>query len=194
MSEILFQLILFVIQLFGVLLCADFVSGVVHWLEDSYGNPSWPLIGQSIIAPNIEHHHHPRSFTKGTFWSRNFGLMILSGLILSAVYLLGWFDWKWVFFAGIGSVANEIHCWAHRSPRENGSVIGSLQKIGILQSAKAHAIHHTDPKDRGYCTVTNYLNPILDRLRFFERIERMLFRLLSIRRRVDPSVRLEKAA
>ena len=32
-----------IVDIIIVVLVVDFVSGVLHWLEDSYGNPEWPL-------------------------------------------------------------------------------------------------------------------------------------------------------
>ena len=37
-------------------LAADLVTGMVHWWEDRYGDPTWPVIGPLIVEPNIRHH------------------------------------------------------------------------------------------------------------------------------------------
>ena len=52
----------FLIQLVGVILLADFVSGFMHWLEDKLGEPDTPIIGKWIVQPNILHHHNPTAF------------------------------------------------------------------------------------------------------------------------------------
>ncbi len=31
-----------------VILAVDFGSGLLHWLEDSYGHPHWPITGEWI--------------------------------------------------------------------------------------------------------------------------------------------------
>jgi ubiquitin-conjugating enzyme E2 variant len=59
----------------------------------------------------------------------------------------------------------------------------------ILQSAKHHALHHTDPKNSHYCTITNVLNPVLDRLYFWDSLETVLAKTIGIRRQPDTSVR-----
>jgi hypothetical protein len=33
-----------------VILIVDFGSGLAHWLEDSYGQPHWPITGEWILA------------------------------------------------------------------------------------------------------------------------------------------------
>ena len=183
---------LIAVQAIGVILAIDFVSGIFHWLEDSYGNKKWPVIGKWIIEPNIRHHFQPRLFTKSNFWKRNMVTMLLAGSLLAFVSLMGWFHWTWLLAAIIGAITNEIHCWAHRSPRENGKVITFLHKSKILQSPRGHAIHHTDPKDRSYCAVTDWLNPVLDSCNFFARIEAFILKTTGIKRRVDESVKPKK--
>jgi hypothetical protein len=54
----------------GILL-ADFVTGVVHWLEDRFGSEAWPLLGPLVIAPNRLHNREPLAFTRAGFLSRN---------------------------------------------------------------------------------------------------------------------------
>ena len=191
-TNLIVEIGLVAVQSIGVIFAVDFISGVLHWLEDSYGDKDWPILGKWVIEPNIRHHFQPRYFTKSHFWQRNLITMIIAASMLIGITLLGWFHWTWVLAAIIGSLTNEIHCWAHRSPRENGKIITLLQKSKILQSPRGHATHHTDPKDRSYCTVTDWLNPILDRFDFFARIERFILRTTGLKRRIDESVKRPK--
>lgn len=191
-ANLILEIGLVIAQIVGVILAVDFISGVVHWLEDSYGDRKWPLIGKWIIEPNIRHHFEPRHFTKSNFLKRNLATGILSAALLGTISLLGWFHWSWVLAALIGSITNEIHCWTHRSPRENGKIITFLQRAKVLQSPRGHAVHHTDPKDRSYCTVTDWLNPLLDRFDFFARLERFVLQTTGLKRRVDESVKPPK--
>ncbi|MDB6015871.1 MAG: Kua-ubiquitin conjugating enzyme hybrid localization domain protein [Pedosphaera sp.] len=92
-------------------------------------------------------------------------------------------------FAIVAANANQIHKWAHRTRAENGPLISFFQNLGILQSTHHHALHHTDPKNSHYCTVTNLLNPILDGIRFWDGLEFALARTTGLQRRPDTSVR-----
>jgi ubiquitin-conjugating enzyme E2 variant len=47
------------LQALGVILLADFLTGVFHWLEDAYGTEDTPVLGPLVIKPNIVHHHYP---------------------------------------------------------------------------------------------------------------------------------------
>ena len=60
--------------LLGVLL-ADLISGIVHWFEDTYGDPNWPIIGLTVMLPNILHHEDPLKFTKAPLFKRTRGVL-----------------------------------------------------------------------------------------------------------------------
>jgi ubiquitin-conjugating enzyme E2 variant len=49
-------------EIVASVLLADFLSGLAHWLEDSYFTPATPLLGPTI-ARNILHHERPEVFT-----------------------------------------------------------------------------------------------------------------------------------
>jgi hypothetical protein len=44
----------------------------------------------------------------------------------------------------------------------------------LVLSPEQHARHHRRPFDNNYCTLTNWLNPILDATRFWRLLERIL--------------------
>jgi len=46
-----------------------------------------------------------------------------------------------------------------------------LQRLGVLQPAAHHAVHHRRPYGVRYCTTTTFLNPILDGIGFWRRLE-----------------------
>jgi len=177
----------FLLKVLGGLWFADFISGVVHWLEDRYGNPKWPVIGHTI-RENQQHHFTPRSFLKGTLWTRNREV-----LAIGAAFLLGFwaFDVLNAFTVSaviFGVMSNEVHASAHRSPAENGRFITVLQKTGLIQSHRHHAAHHRKGKDTHFCVLTNHVNPVLERVRFFQTLETLVTRLTGVRPRPDPSV------
>lgn len=174
-------------------LVVDLLSGIVHWLEDTYGSPDTPILGKYVIAPNIDHHFHPRAFLASSLWERNHvlwpGLVALAAIMwlndaLSpfGLSLLAW-----------GSISGEAHVWAHRSERENGRIITGLQYLRILQTRHHHAKHHTDPKRQGFCALTNALNPILDGCRVFRLLERIGTACFGVQPRPDLSVRHRQA-
>ena len=57
----------FTAEVICTVLVADFGSGLLHWLEDSYGRSNWLITGKLVTIPNIIHHHNPRYFTQHTW-------------------------------------------------------------------------------------------------------------------------------
>lgn len=170
-------------------LAADFVVGVFHWIEDAYLRDDCPVLGELVARPNILHHYRPRHFLKKSWVASCWDLWLVAGLILTAVWVFGTLTPAVWVFALLAGNANQIHKWAHRSRRENGPWINLLHDLRILQGSKHHAIHHTDPKSTHYCVITEFLNPILERIRFWTRLECWLRKAFGVRRRSDTSNR-----
>ncbi len=170
-------------------LAADFVVGVFHWIEDAYLRDDCPVLGELVARPNILHHYRPRHFLKKSWVASCWDLWLVAGLILTAVWVFGTLTPAVWVFALLAGNANQIHKWAHRSRRENGPWINLLHDLRILQGPKHHAIHHKDTKSTHYCVITEFLNPILERIRFWTRLECWLRKAFGIRRRSDTSNR-----
>jgi plasmanylethanolamine desaturase len=176
------------LQAIGVVLVADFVSGFVHWAEDAYARRDTPIIGKWIGEANIEHHLKPRAFVTRGWWKSSWDLVLASTLIVCGAWWLKLLTWQVWLFAFISSNANQIHKWSHRAPHENGRFITLLQKTKLIQTQRHHAKHHASPKNSHYCSITNFLNPILEELEFWTLLERFNARVFGLKRRADPSV------
>ncbi|HEX3628446.1 MAG TPA: fatty acid desaturase CarF family protein [Verrucomicrobiae bacterium] len=181
--------LLVLLKLAATVLAADFVGGLVHWFEDAYVRENTPLIGRLVARPNIVHHHYPRYMIRHSWWQTSWNLAVLSAVMVIAAWFAGLLTWEVWLFAILSANANEFHKWAHRTRKENGRLISFLQDIRLLQTARHHARHHTDPKESHYCTMTNVLNPFLDRMHFWTGMEFALARTIRLQRREDTSVR-----
>ena len=186
--------LLIALQALGVILLADFVAGLVHWLEDAYGSEATPLVGPLLIKPNIVHHHHPRHFTRLSWWQSSWDLLLVGAAILGGAAWAGVLTWHVWLFVGLSINANQVHKWAHMTRTEVGPVVAFLQDYSILQTPRQHALHHTDPKNTHYCPVTNLVNPTLEALRFWDRLEWVLEKLTGAKHRQDTSNRGEGPA
>lgn len=160
------------------ILFAELVNGLIHWWEDRYGNPDWPFLGRHVVRPNILHHERPAAMLKGSYWHRN------NTTIIPALALAACFYWCLPLALGclILSQANEVHGWTHQ---KCNWLIRGLQRTGLLQSPRHHAMHHRRPYDRNYCTMTNYVNPVLTRLRFWESLEGIIYLVLRVKPRPE---------
>lgn len=171
-----------------VVALADFVAGVVHWAEDAYVREDTPLIGSFIGKANVIHHHLPRHMTRNTWWQSSWDLTLLSALVVLAAWRLNLLTWHVWLFAVLSANANEVHKWSHRTRKENGWLITGLQNLRLLQTPQHHAVHHTNPKNVRYCPITNLVNPVLDRLHFWDGLEWLLARAIGLQRRPDTSL------
>ena len=147
-------------------LAADIATGAVHWWEDRYGDPSWPIVGRWVIAPNIVHHQEPRAMLAGGYWQRNW-TTILPAAVVAAVALACGQRWL-ALVAGISTQANEIHGWSHQ---RCSRPIRGLQMLGVVSSQEGHARHHRAPFSSDFCVMTDWTNPLLRAVGFWRTLE-----------------------
>jgi ubiquitin-conjugating enzyme E2 variant len=164
-------------MLSDVLLCllaADLITGLVHWIEDAYGLPTWPVIGRTVIADNIEHHLHPAAIAEGTFWYRNQQPIAAAAAVVAAAWCVGGLSWQLALVAGLASLGNEVHAWNHTPTFRQPRLVRWLHDAGVIQQRTQHARHHREPFNRYYCTLTSFTNAALDAVRFWQSCELML--------------------
>lgn len=161
----------------AALVAADLVSGVVHFLADNFGNPRTPVLGRMFIHPFREHHVDPLAITRHSFLETNGATAIVSLPLIAltlqfteaqdALLRVGVFLFLLAVF-----LTNQIHKWAHMQnpPRW----VRILQRMRLVLSPRAHAIHHAAPHDSYYCITTGWLNYPLTKLRIFPLIVRAL--------------------
>jgi len=162
---------------FGGLCIADFVSGVVHWSADTYGSPTMPIFG-GFVRTFREHHADQVDITRHDFIETN-GDVSIFGLPAHIVLLLFVDDpyaLACVLGACIGSYTNsQIHKWAHSSERP--WLVRQLQRARCFLSPGHHAHHHSGPHLTNYCITTGWMNPLLDSIGFFRKLEWLLLKL-----------------
>ena len=175
----------FILELVLTLLAIDFVSGLVHWAEDTFGTSTTPVIGKWIVVPNEIHHVKPLAFTRKSWWQSSWDLALVSAVIALVAWLLGVLTWHVWLFCIIGANANQLHKYAHMPVNKVPWLIRMLQKIHLFQNARDHAQHHAGEKNTAYCVVTPFLNPLLDRLGFWRGLERLTVPIFGAPRRTD---------
>jgi ubiquitin-conjugating enzyme E2 variant len=168
-------------------LTVDLAAGLVHWFADTFLTPRTPWVGPTVIQSFREHHLDPAALARrdaveasgqnclvclpllaGALWAGAVGPVspgLLAGLI--------WFTF------GIAAT-NRFHQWAHADAVPGW--VATLQRGGWILSPEKHARHHAGAHDRAYCVTTGWLNPLLDAVRFFGRLEGSI-RWLGSRRR-----------
>ena len=179
-----------------VILVTDFFSGLLHWIEDSYGDPDYPLTGRWITRPNNLHHINPKAFTTNSWLHSAAVLLIIAGAIVLAAWAFGILSWQLLLFVAIGINANELHKWNHLPQKKRPLIVNWLQRARILQSAKHHGKHHYGTKDSHYCVITDFVNPPLEAIRFWRGLEWLILKVFGVQKRMEPSAqeRAKKSA
>lgn len=157
-------------------LAADFISGLFHWLFDTWWRPETPLIGRTLVRTFREHHIDPKAITRHDFVETN-GSNILAGAFLTTLGFAlhgsgrsAQFLSSCMLFAALFMAAtSQIHKWAHMD--EPPAPVRLLQRWRILLSKEAHARHHEPPHVRSYCITCGWLNGTLQFFRFFRVLE-----------------------
>lgn len=155
----------------SAVLVADLLTGFFHWLEDCYGLPTWPVVGEAVIQPNIDHHLDPVIFTGGSYWSRNWQMFLLAAAVAGPLMLLIGFSPWLLLMALVAAHGNEVHVWNHRKVDMNPAWVNFLQDAGLVQSRVQHNRHHVPPYTVAYCTILSFNNAWLDRCAVWAHLE-----------------------
>jgi hypothetical protein len=177
-------------------LAADLASGFVHFLADNFGSEETPILGPNSIEPFRDHHVDPKGITRNDFVDNNGNNCLASAPFMLLVYLfvpVAAAAWGYLFGAFFLMVClavfliNQFHKWAHMDTPPGWVV--RLQRWGLVLSKEHHDVHHESPYDTYYCITVGVWNPLLDRLRFFERAEHLIRRTIP---GTDPLLRSER--
>lgn len=172
------------------LLAADFVSGVVHWAGDTWGDEQTPVFGRRFIRPFRFHHAHPLDMLKSHFFTTNgdTAMASLPFLLTPFAFPLEPTGWLWVavFVWALGAWGmwtSQFHQWAHMSkpPR----MVRLLQRCGVILGRRHHNRHHKEPFVRNYCITTGWCDPLLTRVRFFPACEWVVSKLTGLKPRPE---------
>lgn len=179
---------------------ADFISGFVHWLGDTWGSARTFLAGSFFIRPFREHHVDQKAITRHDFLETNGSNSLASSIVLLPVTFffletvspLVFFLYA-VFIVLSLSVfgTNQFHKWAHQDHPIR--LIAWLQRKRLILSPIHHAVHHTKPFSSYYCITVGWLNPLLHRTRFFCRLETLIHRLTGAIPRKEDLLFVEEA-
>lgn len=161
-------------------LLADLLAGAVHWLADRCFDPGTPVLGPLLIAPFRAHHDDPTSIAQHDVFevAGNAALVSLPlAVALLALPRPNGFAATLLCvtalsFSAAAVATNVFHRWAHAAspPR----VARRLQRLGLILTPMRHALHHRGEHDRAYCVTSGWLNPVLDRIGLFARLERLV--------------------
>jgi ubiquitin-conjugating enzyme E2 variant len=184
------EVVEFLAALLATVLLADLVSGLVHWWEDAYARAGDGPLGR-VARDNLRHHARPREFLAKGYWASSWDLWLLGAVVVAAAFVLDALSWHVVLFVVLVANANQVHKWAHMRSDELPRLVRWAQRMQLLQTTRHHSKHHQGTRNTHYCVLTNVLNPVLEELQLWSRVERVIEKLTGIARR-DDEVELAK--
>lgn len=171
-----------IIAIFGGILTADFLSGLVHWGADTWGSIEVPIVGKAFIRPFREHHVDPTAITRHDVIETNgdncltclpvLTIVTLKYFICTQETVDSWQTWDWYIYALAIFVmlTNQFHKWSH-------TYFGlpwwveKLQDWHIILPRLHHRIHHVSPHETYFCITTGWLNYPLEVINFWRCLE-----------------------
>lgn len=153
-------------------LLADFSTGCLHWLFDTWGKFNWPILGKLFVRPFLEHHIEPNEITKHDWIETNGSNLFVGLCILGSTLFFSDSSFTIILVLCIsfwGSLTNQFHKWSHQV--NVPKYVTLLQKSKIILSTKHHNNHHYGEYDYHYCITSGVLNNFLDKTKFFRILE-----------------------
>lgn len=146
-------------------LATDLLSGLLHWVFDSFGSAATPLIGRAFIQPFRAHHADPEEMTRHDFVETH-GASCLAALpLLAATSLMPLGGWPvrvmqaFLLFIALGALAtNQCHKWAHMHAAATPAIVRWAQGWKLVLPRDHHHLHHTPPFDSHFCMSCGWFN------------------------------------
>lgn len=170
------------------MIAADLISGLVHWLADTWGTVEIPILGPTLIKNFREHHSDPKALTrKGLVETNGDNCMILIPAQIGALFIPleeGGVEWTFFYVFVLSftfwiMLTNQIHKWAHMEAEQLGPVVRFFQRTRIFLPRHEHQVHHTVPFESHYCITNGWLNGPLARIGFYRGLEWLGWRIFG---------------
>ncbi|MDQ3266168.1 MAG: fatty acid desaturase family protein [Myxococcota bacterium] len=169
---------------------SDLVSGLVHWLFDTWGSPRTPVLGKNFIIPFRVHHLEPKDITRHGFIATNgHNCLVSVPVLVGCLFLPSSSGWSaplttFLVMMTLGVFAtNQFHKWAHLA--QPPPMVAALQKAGLILSPSHHEVHHAHPYAKHYCITTGWMNRPLDGIKFFRGLEWVITKVTGAHPRRD---------
>jgi plasmanylethanolamine desaturase len=165
---------------------ADLLSGVIHWICDSFGSAATPVWGPMLVGPFRRHHRAPLDITQISLLE-NLGASAIAGALVlwlwSPVTAQGWAQswgqglrWLGLELLVFAVLSNLFHRWAHLPRAQRPAWLRRAQAWHLLLDSDAHLRHHRPPHRLNYCILSGWANPLSNRIPW-PRIEAALARV-----------------
>lgn len=169
---------------------ADFASGFVHWIPDSYD--IHPKLLNTYIGPQIQevfdgfklHHINPYTIVNHSLINTIGSTFILVSIIQLVVYMsIGWSGLLGTT-AFLSIFSNEFHKISHMAYSDMSFLHKIIFHSKLFLSKLDHKKHHKFEHElQGYTIISGICNRILDHeyVRFWERLELIVYYIFGIK-------------
>ena len=167
--------LVFIPALFLAHYLADLLSGLIHWVCDSFGCASTPFWGPALIGPFRRHHDDPSDITKITL-AENLGSSAMAGLaalLLVSYELMSQDPYSqlqtfgmllYILFVQLAVLSNLFHRWAHLREKDKDKAIHFLQNLNLVIRTENHWRHHKQNFRVNYCISNGWANQVTNRI------------------------------
>ena len=105
---------------------------------------------------------------------------------MSTIYVVGtvvhWTAWTLAIIFMADFICGFVHWLEDNYGREDAPIIGAAI---IAPNRRHHAHHHRGLRNSHYCSITNWVNPILDRSGFWRGLEFCIYKMTGVLPRVE---------
>jgi hypothetical protein len=172
-------------QIFALYLLADFIGGLFYWTEDTLGSSNSPIWGKVFVRPNEIHHEDPGVMLTIPWYINNIANVLGTLAVIALFWAFSAISWQLWMLAFFGVWNQQVHRFSHCPSVHLPKAVHWLQKKLVIQNARHHWKHHTEPHLTCYCVLTPWMNPVLDKIKFWRGLERILVPVFGAPRRPD---------
>jgi hypothetical protein len=159
---------------------ADLMTGLIHWVCDSFGSETTPIWGPMLVGPFRRHHRDPFAITRISLAENLGASAIAGGIILFFIrpdhHSYGFLWHLWLWFLLFSFLSNLFHRWSHWPGAEKPKWLLFLQRYHLVLPSEAHRVHHRPPFRKNYCILSGWANGLTNRIPW-ARVEAFLLRL-----------------
>lgn len=182
------------LNIFFGYLFADFLVGIYHWVKDSYFSPHTPIIGKTFIWNSRLHHVKPRYVVQFPDWN-----LFKDSAKWTLIWMAPWFIFGGFTLFNLSlfltiSMNDIVHKYAHTLDNERPKWVWFLQTMRVFQTHDEHHSHHIEPHEVNYCPISSLVNPILEKINFWKRLENIVEKIFKVKPRARQDLFVEDAS
>ncbi|HSI04507.1 MAG: fatty acid desaturase CarF family protein [Myxococcota bacterium] len=151
--------------------------GAGHAFLDQARPSAFPRIREVLLASQ-RHHLTPADVTvAGPFDYMAPVALLLTPIVGALAYLdpTYWASTAALGFALGATITLDVHRYTHLPAHKMPALLKLTSRLGLTQKRDSHWVHHRDD-DKNVCQLTDYVNPLYNKLGVYERIGNALRR------------------